>query len=105
MITKQQIIDEVQKTTDLDQEIRDALVMELSSYPDSLSNEDITKFDAFMMSIQEEELVTGQALMDAADAADTFEEKMVALDEESAEKTARVFSSATESINALSLAN
>lgn len=105
MITKQQMIDEIQKTTELDQEIRDALLMELSSYPDTFSNEDIAKFDTFMMSIQEEELVTGQALMDAADAADGFEEKMVALDEESADRTAAAMSSAAENIDALALAN
>ncbi len=75
MVKKQQVIDQLQSLPDLEQEVKDIVVNELSSYPEEMEVADLEKFDAFVAKVQYEETITGQALNSMADTLDKANDK------------------------------
>src|SRR5258706_12076704 len=82
MITKQQVVDELMKTSELSEEMKNLIHKELGTYSDQMSKEDLVKFDQFLLGVQQSELATGQELVDLADAAEALIEQTVQSDEE-----------------------
>lgn len=103
MTTKQQMLQSIQQMGEVGADIREALVAELSGYPDDLSSKDLKKFDHFVAKFQEFEFVTGQALTDIADAADDLEEKLVQSEEDHAQQILDTVEDATENAEILTV--
>ncbi|MEP7167348.1 MAG: hypothetical protein ABI758_05185 [Candidatus Woesebacteria bacterium] len=101
MPTKQQLITEIKETKEVESDVLDILVAELSGYPEDLSPADFERFNTFVAKVQATEVQSGQTLIDAADAADDVEEKLTQSEEESAEQVSKVFQDNTENLQTL----
>jgi hypothetical protein len=86
MASKQQILAKIQEMDGLEEEVKSAIVMELSSYPDEMSNDDIMRFDGFVASIEQEEMESAQIIQDVVDASEHAEDLAQMVTEQATEQ-------------------